>query len=181
MRFVISAIVALVATTGIARAQTPAPPLKLPATVCGLEVPAPVGKDGAPTAAPAGSPALLYAMLTCYEKQGGVSVVDPETYLYYIELKNHVSSAAQGKWTPYTDATEQIILADFKRLWATNFLDDLEIDVKDVDLGNGVIGKLVVYNMEERQRVKIVDYLGTGKVDQGKIEEELKKRGLNVR
>ncbi len=55
--------------------------------------------------------------------------------------------------------------------------------MRDVALGNGVIGKVVVYNMEERQRIKIVDYVGVDNstVDQGKIEEELKKRGINLR
>ena len=155
--------------------QDPAAPLKLPATVCGLEVQPP------PKAPPAGTPTVTFALMPCFEKQGGAPVIDPYTYLHYIELKNHVSVSEQGKWVPYTDATEQIILADFKRLWATSFLDDLEIQVKDIDLGNDVVGKLVVYSMEERQRVKIVDYVGSTKIDQGKIEEELKKQGINLR
>ncbi len=46
---------------------------------------------------------------------------------------------------------------------------------------NGVIGKVVVYNMEERQRVKIVDYVGTEKVDQSKIDEKLKEKQLQIR
>ena len=66
---------------------------------------------------------------------------------------------------PYDDTAQQIALADFKRLWATNFLDDLVIEVHDVRYANGVLGKVVVYNMEERQRVKIVDYVGPKKVD----------------
>ena len=35
--------------------------------------------------------------------------------------------------------------------------------------------------MEERQRVKIVDYVGSKKVEQSKIEEELKKKGITIR
>ena len=35
--------------------------------------------------------------------------------------------------------------------------------------------------MEERQRVKIVDYVGTKKVDQSKIEEKLKDAGIQIR
>jgi outer membrane protein insertion porin family len=158
-----------------AAAQDPAAPLKLPATVCGIEVQPPLKPP------PAGTPTVTFALMPCFEKQGGSPVIDPYTYLHYIELKNHVSVSEQNKWVPYTDATEQIILADFKRLWSTNFLDDLEIQVRDVDLGNGVIGKLVLYSMEERQRVKIVDYVGSTKIDQGKIEEALKKAGINLR
>ena len=149
--------------------------IQLPATVCDLQIPAP---EAAP---PAGSPTLVYALTTCFASQGGASVIDPYTYLHYIELKNHVSEPAKGRWVPYTDEVEQIVLGDFKRLWATNFLDDLSIDVRDVALGNGVTGKLVIYNMEERQRIKIVDYVGSDQVDQGTIEEELKKRGINLR
>lgn len=160
-------------------------PLPLPATVCGLTVPAPADDDGKPAAPPpAGTAPVVYALMPCFAAQGGVAVVDPATYVFYMELKNYVSIPGQKKWVPYTDQVEQVILGDFKRLWATNFLDDLLIDVRDVALGNGVIGKLVVYNMEERQRIKIVDYVGadaTAVVDQGKIEEELKKRGINLR
>ena len=188
MRFTLAFLVAFSATYGVARAQaTPVDqpaasaaqggqPLKLPATICGLEVPAPV------TPAPPGTPTVVAGLLPCFEKQGGLSVVDPETYLYYMELKNYVSSPSQKRWVPYTEQIEQVILADFKRLWGTNFLDDLAIEVIDVDMGNGVVGKLVVYSMEERQRIKIVDYVATDaeKVDQGKIEEELKKRGIRL-
>ena len=37
------------------------------------------------------------------------------------------------------------------------------------------IGKIVIYNMEERQRVKIVDYVGSKKVETSKIDEKLKE------
>ncbi|MEX1127959.1 MAG: POTRA domain-containing protein [Vicinamibacterales bacterium] len=179
------------ALTPVAPAQAPAgavaqatsQPLALPATVCDLQVPAPVDEQGQPALPPAGTPTVLYALMPCFAAQGGVAVVEPETYVFYMELKNYVSIPVEKKWVPYTDQIETVILGDFKRLWATNFLDDLSIEVLDVALGNGVIGKLVVYHMEERQRIKIVDYVGADNatVDQGKIEEELKKRGINLR
>ena len=40
---------------------------------------------------------------------------------------------------------------------------------------------MVVYDMEERERVKIVDYEGLKKVDQSKIEEKLKEKGITIR
>ena len=46
---------------------------------------------------------------------------------------------------------------------------------------NGVLGKVLVYNMEERERVKIVDYVGTEKVDTSKIEEALKAKSISIR
>ena len=66
---------------------------------------------------------------------------------------------------PYDETTEKTIRDDFHRLWNTNFLDNLWIDVSDYTFSNGVIGKLVTYNMEERQRVKIVDYTGSKQIE----------------
>jgi outer membrane protein insertion porin family len=44
-----------------------------------------------------------------------------------------------------------------------------------------VVGKIVVYNMEERQRVKIVDYVGTKQLEQTKIDEALKDQNIKIR
>ena len=43
-----------------------------------------------------------------------------------------------------------------------------------------MIGKVVLYNMEERQRVKIVDYVGSKQVEQSKIDDELKKQNMRI-
>src|SRR5262245_34030281 len=155
--------------------QTPAAEevLHLPATVCNQQVPEPSKQP------PAGSSTILYGFMLCFEKQGGFPVIEANTYLYYIQLRP--SDSRVDRWIPYDDSSEQTILADFKRLWATNFLDDLAIDVRDVQYANGVKGKLVIYNMEERQRVKIVDYVGSQKVDQSKNEEKLKDAGIQIR
>jgi outer membrane protein insertion porin family len=170
-----------------ARAQAPAPPpieavqsaqpggpaRDLPATICGQTVPPPARLP------PAGSGTLLHVVMLCFEKQGGSPVVEANTYLYYMQLKG--SQPSINAWVPFDDTAQQMALGDFKRLWATNFLDDLVIEVHDVRYANGVAGKVVVYNMEERQRVKIVDYVGPKKVDQTKIEEELKKQNITIK
>ena len=117
--------------------------------------------------------------MLCFEKQGGSPVIEAYTYLYYTQLKG--SQPSLNAWVPYDDAAQQIAIADFKRLWATNFLDDLVIEVHDVRYANGVPGKVVVYSMEERQRVKIVDYVGPKKVDQTKIEEVLKEKNITIK
>src|SRR5207244_13601290 len=101
------------------------------------------------------------------------------TYLYYIQQQ--ASQPSQGIWVPYDASTEKTLLEDFKRLWATNFLDNLWIDVRDYAFPNGVIGKIVTYNMEERQRVKIVDYVGSKKVETTKIDEKLKEANSVIR
>ena len=113
-----------------------------PRTICGQQVQPPRALP------PDGSGPVVYLIAPCFEAQGNTSLVDIQTYLYYIQLK--ASRPSQGVWVPYNDETENSIRDDFKRLWATNFLDNLSIDVEDYTFSNGVIGKLVTYNMEER-------------------------------
>ncbi|NDB25873.1 MAG: hypothetical protein EB021_10640, partial [Gammaproteobacteria bacterium] len=82
---------------------------------------------------------------------------------------------------PYTEDTERSLQEDFKRLWATNFLDNLWIETLDDPFPNGVMGKHVIYHMEERPRVKIVDYTGSSKVERTKIDEKMKELGIQLR
>jgi outer membrane protein insertion porin family len=108
-------------------------------------------------------------------------VIEPETYLYYLKLVPLVSRPSQGMWTPWNEATEQTAKDDFGRLWATNFLDDLSVETQDYTFSNGVLGKIVIYDMEERERVKNVTYEGTKNIDRTKITEQLKERGIELR
>jgi outer membrane protein insertion porin family len=175
MRVVTLFFAALLAAAS-ARAQTPGAPAPAPAqpgqvTVCGQPVAAPE------TPPPAGSGPVVFKVVLCFEKQGGYPVLEANTYLYYIQLR----PSAGGKWVPFDESTEQLVRDDFKRLWATSFLDDLAIRTEDYPFSNGVIGKMVVYDMEERERVKIVDYEGLKKVDQSKIEEKLKEKGITIK
>ena len=128
---------------------------------------------------PANSPPVVYLLGPCFEAQGGASVIEPETYLYYIQLKP--SQPSQGNWTPYNEETEKVIREDFLRLWNTNFLDNLSIEKEEYTFSNGVIGELITYHMEERQRVKIVDYVGSKAVETSKIDEALKMSMAEIR
>ncbi len=57
----------------------------------------------------------------------GQRLVDrAETYLYYIQTRR--SRPSPNAWVPCTTNREDLV-EDFKRLWATNFLDDLSIEV----------------------------------------------------
>jgi outer membrane protein insertion porin family len=159
-----------------AQTQAPLPAVEaptLPATICNQQVPEPARLP------PTNAGAVLTAVMLCFEKQGGSPVVEANTYLYYMQAKG--SRPSLNEWIKYDDSVQQVALADFKRLWATNFLDDLSIEMHDVRYANGVLGKVLVYNMEERQRVKIVDYVGTEKVDTSKIEEALKAKSISIR
>ena len=155
-------------------AQQPAP----------VVAPGPVIQCGSPISPPknlppAGSGPVVYTLSLCFAKQGGTSVIEPQTYLYYAQLRP--SRPSENVWVPYNEAAEKTMLDDFRRLWATNFLDDLSIDVADYVFSNGVVGKLVTYNMEERQRVKIVEYVGTKSIEQTKIDEKLKEENAQIR
>ena len=156
-----------------AGAQAQTPPVSNPATICGQPVPAPRALP------PAGSGPVVYLIAPCFEAQGNVSLVDYQTYLYYIQAK--ASQPSQGIWIPYNEDTEALLRADFTRLWGTNFLDNLSIDVEDYVFSNGVVGKLITYDMEERQRVKIVDFTGSKKLESTKIDEKLKENNAQIR
>ncbi|MGE3191810.1 MAG: outer membrane protein assembly factor BamA, partial [Vicinamibacterales bacterium] len=107
------------------------------------------------------------------------SQIEPQTYLYY--LQTQPSRSLDGVWVPYNEATEQSLLEDFRRLWATNFLDNLWIEVEDAPYENGVMGKRIIFNMEERPRVKIVDYTGSDKVERTKVDEKMREAGVSLR
>ncbi len=107
------------------------------------------------------------------------SLIDPQTYLYYIQTQP--SRSSDGVWVTYDEAAEQKLRDDFRRLWGTNFLDNLWVEVIDEPYDNGVLGKRVIFNMEERPRVKIVDYTGSSKVERTKIDEKMKEAGVALR
>jgi outer membrane protein insertion porin family len=125
---------------------------------------------------PPGSPPLVKVIELAFPTQGNVSVIDPETYLYYIQTQP--SRSSDGVWVPFN---EQTVLDDFRRLWNTNFLENLSVEVKDEPYDNGVIGKHIIFNLEERQRIKIVDYVGSEKLEQTKIDEKLKEEQISLR
>jgi outer membrane protein insertion porin family len=143
---------------------------------CGQEIGPPPAKQ----LPPAGSGPVIYLIGVCFPEQGGVSVIDPDTYLYYIHTK--ASRPSAGAWTPWDETTTpEALKQDFQQLWATKFLDNLSVEVTDFPFSNGVIGKLVAYNMEERQRVKIVDYQGAKHLEQSKIDDKLKEENAEIR
>jgi outer membrane protein insertion porin family len=175
-RFGVSvAAAAMLLSTATAYAQDPAaaPAQSSGQTICGQPVPPPRSLP------PAGSGPVVYLIAPCFEAQGNTSLVDIQTYLFYIQLR--ASRPSENVWVPYNEDTENTIREDFKRLWATNFLDNLSVDVEDYKFSNGVIGKLVTYDMEERQRVKIVDFVGSKKIESSKIDEKLKENNAQIR
>ena len=166
------ALAGLLAPIAPAHAQSPAAGAN-PTTVCGSPIPRPAALP------PQGSGPVIFQIVPCFQAQGNVNLVDIQTYLFYIQLKSSLPS--QGIWIPFNDDAEKTILDDFKRLWGTNFIDNLSIETLDYTFDNGVVGKLVVYNIEERERVKNVDYIGSKKLERPKIEEKLKEKNDIIR
>ncbi|MGC4086264.1 MAG: POTRA domain-containing protein [Vicinamibacterales bacterium] len=133
---------------------------------------------GAPPAVqpPAGSAPVVRTIEIQFPAQGNVSLVEPSTYLYYIETRP--SRPSDGTWIAFDPDSAK---ADFARLWGTGFLDDLSIEVLDEPYPNGVIGKHLIYRLEEKQRVKLVEYRGSKVLDTSKIEEALKAQNAVLR
>jgi outer membrane protein insertion porin family len=157
-----------------ATAATAVPPADPDAaTLCGQAVPAPAALP------PPGSGPLVYALGLCFSTQDNQSAVEPETYLYYLRLRP--SRPSQHEWVPFDDSTRETIKEDFRRLWATGFLDDLKIEAADYTFANGVVGKIVTYHLEERARVRLVKYEGAGDLDQTKIDESLREHGAEIK
>jgi outer membrane protein insertion porin family len=165
-RFLPAALAVFTLVASSAQAQTPATPT--PAVQPPSQEP------------PPGSPALFRTLQLQFHPIDE-SLIEPQTYLYYTQSLNLVSRPSAGVWQPFTEETERILLEDFKRLWATNFLDDLRIEVRDQPWPNGVIGKHVIFHMEERPRVKIVDYQPSDAVDRTKIDEKMKEANVSLR
>lgn len=169
-RLAIFLVISTLASFGDAEArQAPAVP-----------APAPAAPQATPAVRmpPAGSgPVIRFIQLRFHPVDE--SLIDPQTYLYYIQTQP--SRSSDGVWVPYDDAAEAKLRDDFRRLWGTNFLDNLWVEVLDEPYDNGVVGKRVVFNMEERPRVKIVDYTGSSKVERTKVDEKMKELGVALR
>ena len=134
-------------------------------TICGQALPSPA------TLPPPDSAPVVLAIAPCFIAQGGVSAIEPQTYLHYIHLRPSLPS--QRLWVPYDEQARATMLDDFKRLWATGFLDDLSIEVTDHALANGVLAKLVTYHLEERRRLRVIEYTGSTNLASSDIDKAL--------
>src|SRR5262245_52044305 len=117
----LSALVSVVTAVFVPAAyaqQPPAQPAPRPGvalTVCGTPVATPAALP------PAGSGPVLWLIAPCFESQRNqageaVSIIDIQTYLYYIQLQQKTSRPSQGIWTPYDAEIEKIAKEDFNRL-----------------------------------------------------------------
>ena len=157
--------------------------LALVATSAGLARAAePSGPAAAqPPQPPLDSPKLLHHVELRFPVQGGVSMIDPATYLYYMEIDGHVSLPSRGSGPPTPRRWKRSYWAISAACGDTRFLSDLWIEVEDDPFENGVEGVKVIFNLEERERVKVVNYTGSEELDRGDIEDMLEGTGLRIR
>ena len=94
----------------------------------------------------------------------GNESVDAGTYLFHVTSKTG---------DPYDEDKAR---EDFQRLWATGFLDDLTLETRD-----GERGKILRFIVEERERIKSVEYLGSKALSQTDIEEKLAEEESELR
>jgi outer membrane protein insertion porin family len=122
---------------------------------------------------------LLFRCMSLVAHPINETTIDQNTYDYYIKTPRTVTR--DMKFVPYDEDSLQ---ADFYRLWGTNFLDNLWIEVVDEAFENGVKAKHVIFHIEERSRVKAVDYLAKEgsktTVDISKIEDTLRTKNIHV-
>ena len=148
-------------------------------TPCGSAVAAPTALP------PAGSPPFVWILEPCFNSQGGSSTIENETYMYYIQLRPSTPSQKHVRLVRRRRPSRRCCRTS-SALWATNFLDDLSIEVTDHTFPNGTVGKIVTYHMEERERVKIVDYRDTDEksisiIKRSDIDEKLRERTIELR
>jgi len=123
---------------------------------------------------PAGSP-LIYRCAQFLFHPKNESLVERDTYQYY--MKYPPSVAELGRWVPYK---QESVIADGANLWKTGFLDNYWIEEIDAPFDNGVKAIQVVFHMEERPRLKGVEYIGSKKVEVSKIEDAMKAKGITL-
>ncbi len=87
-----------------------------------------------------------------------------ETLLFYISTK------------PGDPYDVRKLREDFKRLWDTGFLDDLQVEAVD-----GAGGKVVRFKVTERKRIQIVDFRGSKDLTTSTIEDGLKKADAQIK
>ena len=105
-------------------------------------------------------PAESAAIVERVEVKGN-RYIPSETILHYVSTK------------PGDRLDEEKLLADFRRLWETGFLDDIVLHVDD-----GARGRIVTFQVDERRRIQVVDYRGNKALSTSSLEDELKKLSL---
>src|SRR5262245_66677600 len=113
-------LAAVAVRPAFAQGGNPAAVNNNPSTVCGAPIPQPAALP------PANSGPVVYLIVPCCAKQAGSPVLEPETYLYYIQLRPRLPS--KNMWVPWDDAHAQVAKHVFKRVPSPDLLDDVSVE-----------------------------------------------------
>jgi len=95
----------------------------------------------------------------------GNQYLPKDTILYYVSTKAG------------SIYNEEIIKADFRRLWDAGFLENMSVEESDTPAGN----KILLFTVSERKRVQIVDFRGSKALTKTSIEDKLKEKEATLR
>ena len=95
----------------------------------------------------------------------GNQYLPKDTILYYVSTK------------PGSLYNEDVIRADFRRLWDAGFLENMSVEESDTPSGN----KALLFSVSERKRVQIVDFRGSKALTKTSIEDKLKEKEATLK
>ncbi len=95
----------------------------------------------------------------------GNQYLPKDTILYYVSTK------------PGSVYDEEVIKADFRRLWDAGFLENMSVEENDTASGN----KVLIFTVSERKRVQIVDFRGSKALTKTSIEDKLKEKEATLK
>ncbi len=134
------------------------------ATALGLSLALTLGspmRAGAQSAPPAAERPVIVERV----EVRGNQYIAKDTLLYYVSTK--VGSIYD----------EEVIKADFRRLWDAGFLENMSVEESDTPSGN----KALLFTVNERKRVQIVDFRGSKALTKTTIEDKLKEKEATLR
>jgi outer membrane protein insertion porin family len=118
----------------------------------------------APVSAQDASPAPRRIMVERVDVRGN-QYLPKETILYYVSTK---------AGSVYD---EDVIRADFRRLWDAGFLENMSVEEADTANGN----KIILWTVSERKRVQVVDFRGSKALTKTSIEDKLKEKEATLK
>ena len=162
-------------------AQSPAPPVAAPACQGRPRFAAQLCRSPRTCRRPAPARSI-YLIAPCFPAQGNAYTVDPQTYLFYMELANGAASRRRTSGCRTTSQPSRSPSPTTSGCGRPASSATSRSKRNDYTFSNGVVGKLITYNMEERERVKIVTYEGIKPIgDRAKVDEQLRARSIELR
>ena len=131
---------------------------------------------------PANSPPVVWLIVPCFEAQGNVTLIEPQTYLYYMQIQQRRAGPRKASGCRTTTASSRSMREDFTRLWNTNFLDNISIETPGLHLlqrRDRQDPHSTTWRSGSASRSSTTS--GSKKFEDTKIDEKLKELGAEIR